>query len=119
MNWEVIFLDGKEDRPYRECKICKALKDEGLIEEVEPVAVFVPESQKDEIVKNLSNAASVNFGELLEQIYGRNGVENFKREIEGVFAINDVKYCGLSPDSNYQKFLSFRLILVKPVYFTV
>ncbi len=80
MNWEVIFLDGREGRPYRECKICRALK--GLIEEVEPVAVFVPEGEKEKVLDILKGIPPESLEEKLKELYESWGVDNFERKID-------------------------------------
>jgi len=42
MGWRVIYLDGKEGRPFVECEICKVLGRDVI----EPVVVFLKENQK-------------------------------------------------------------------------
>ena len=104
MNWEVIFLDGKEGRPYRECKVCRALKDKGLIEEVEPVAVFVPVSEKGKVLDILKRIPPDSLEAKLKELYESWGVDNFERKIDeedeeliilsfGSFKINTCETC--------------------------
>ncbi len=68
MVYKVIFLDGEEGRPLRECEVCNGKKDNEYKRNViEPVALFVKEEEYEEIKERIKDISEQELNKLIEK----------------------------------------------------
>ncbi len=63
MGYEVIFLDGEEGRPLRECEVCREIERNVI----EPVALFVKDEEYKEISERIKNISKQELNNLIEK----------------------------------------------------
>jgi hypothetical protein len=78
LSYSVIYLDGTNGLPFKECEVCKKIKRNVI----EPVAIFVPKEKEKEYKEKFKNLSDNNLQKELESIYKntkwyKNNYKNF------------------------------------------
>jgi uncharacterized protein YjbI with pentapeptide repeats len=78
VSYSVIYLDGTNGLPFKECEVCKKIKRNVI----EPVAIFVPKEKEKEYKEKFKNLSDNNLQKELESIYKntkwyKNNYKNF------------------------------------------